>query len=207
MTVVDAGGNTVDVAGTVTLILVGGPTAGSITAGASASANNGVATFAATTFDLASGGTPYAVMASAQAGTLTVMLPDITVTVGPEAQIVWQTQPGGGPVGVAWGVQPEVAVTDAGGNVVVSAVGSVVVAQETGPGSVTGTLSASVTDGVAAFAGASENYLMLFGLVSVFTVTFLRCCSHHHSHKVLPIIVSPSLSHTPSCSHHPSISP
>lgn len=165
VTVEDAGGN--PAAGNsdqITLSL----TSGTGTSGASLSctsdtvaAVDGVADFAGCAIDKP--GTGYTLTATDSAAGLSATSAPFDVvsgsasgTVGPPAQLVFATQPGGGTGGTVWSQQPVVAVEDANGNVVTTSTASIELSVTSGTGP--GTLSCTddplpVTHEAAYFSG------------------------------------------------------
>ncbi len=157
--IVDAFGNTVT-SSTATVSLAIAPGSGtpgaSLTCGASTSkaAVSGVATFTGCRIDLAGAGYLLAASAPGLAPTVTGAL---SVATGPAALLAFSTQPGGGTGGTAWAVQPEISITDAGGNPVATGAPVVTLAIATGP---TGAVlvcdaagRATAVGGIATFSG------------------------------------------------------
>jgi hypothetical protein len=145
----DANGNTVqDYAGTVALSIAAGTgPSGATLSGCAGTLRSGVTSFSGCTLDKAGNG--YKLQASDRA--LSVSSSAFNVTVGPAAQFVFTTQPGGGAVSnTAFPTQPVVAAADAGGNAVTSYAGTVTLSILNGPAGATlsgcaGTLSRGVT--------------------------------------------------------------
>jgi len=124
VTVKDAGGNTV-AANTDSISLSIDSGTGTLGAhltctSTSVAAVAGVATFGACAID--DTGTGYKLTASDSTHSLTVNSAAFDVTAGSAAHITFHAEPGGGAGGAAWGTQPEVTLTDAGGNPVAGAV-------------------------------------------------------------------------------------
>jgi hypothetical protein len=92
-----------------------------------------------------------------------ITLPQVTNYIGtpitlPAAKLVFTQNPGGGIGGAFWPVQPKVEVQDAAGNIITSddsTVVTLVIEDNPGSGSLSGSFSMTVTDGVATFAGLS----------------------------------------------------
>jgi hypothetical protein len=117
-------------------------------------ATNGMASFAGCEV---TGKTGSYTLTAAATGFTTVASNSLTITVGPAAQLVFTTQPGGGVDGTAWATQPKVTVEDAGGNTVTTANNSITLAVASQPGS-GATLACTpnpinASGGVATFAG------------------------------------------------------
>ena len=117
-----------------------------------------------------SSGTPTCVISNALAGPYAVTAAysgdtsygsssgSTTITVFPPTKVAFTTQPGGGPSGAAWTVQPAVTVEDANGDPATSSSASVTLAIASQPGSgasltCTGGPSQTAISGVASFAG------------------------------------------------------
>ncbi len=157
----DAGGNTVtNNYSSVTLAISTNPGGGTLNCTSNPrSAVSGVATFTGCAIDKI--GTGYTLRATD--GSLTATTSNaFTVTVGLPTQLTFTTQPSGGSAAATWGVQPVVAIQDAGGNTVSTASRTVTLAISTNPGSGTlvcspGGLAVATVSGVATFAGCSIN--------------------------------------------------
>jgi hypothetical protein len=80
-----------------------------------------------------------------------------TGTAGAAASIAYTVQPSGGREFHAFTAQPVVAVTDALGNTVTSAAGTVTLSRQSGTGALTGTLTATLSGGVATFTNVGYN--------------------------------------------------
>jgi hypothetical protein len=151
----DQFGNTVTTdTSSVTLAIGTNPGGGALTCTANPqAASSGVASFAGCKIDKA--GTGYTLTATD--GTLTsATSSSFNVTVGPAAKLAFVQQPAGAFTGAAFTTQPQVAVQDAGGNVVTTDTSSVTLAIGTNPGGGTLTCTANpqaASSGVASFAG------------------------------------------------------
>jgi hypothetical protein len=151
----EANGNTVlDYAGTVGLSILRGGTAGATLSGCVGTLRSGVTTFSGCKIDLQ--GNAYALRAGD--GTLTGDASPFNVSVGPAAQFLFTTQPGGGATGgSAFPTQPAVAAADAGGNAITSYTGTVTLSIVSGTGTSGATLSGCAgtlgRTGVTTFAG------------------------------------------------------
>ena len=116
-------------------------------------ATNGVATFSGVKIDKAGNG--YTLTASSAGLVLGTSSP-FDIAVGAATKLVFITQPGNGTGGSNLSTQPEVAVEDAGGNIVTSAIEDVTLSIGTNPSG--GILSTDinplgVTSGIASFSG------------------------------------------------------
>jgi hypothetical protein len=161
--ILDAAGNP---AGTATTSVTLAITAGSGTSGATLACTGGqtkaavagTATFAGCRIDKAGAGYTLGASATGLTGATSAAL---SIAVGPAAKLAFATQPGGGTAGSAWAVQPVVAVQDAGGNTVPTAVDpvSLAIAAGTGAGGATltctGGLSRPAVAGIATFSGCA----------------------------------------------------
>jgi hypothetical protein len=151
----DQFGNTVTTdTSSVTLAIGTNPGGGTLTCTTNPqSASSGVATFAGCKIDKAGNG--YTLTATD--GSLTsATSSSFNVTVGPATKLAFVQQPAGAFTGAAFTTQPQVAVQDAGGNVVTTDTSSVTLAIGTNPGSGTLTCTANpqaASSGVASFAG------------------------------------------------------
>jgi hypothetical protein len=151
----DQFGNTVTTdTSSVTLAIGTNPGGGTLTCTANPqAASSGVASFSGCKIDKA--GTGYTLTATD--GALTSATSSLfNVTVGPAAKLAFVQQPAGAFTGAAFATQPQVAVQDAGGNVVTTDTSSVTLAIGTNPGSGTLTCTANpqaASSGVASFAG------------------------------------------------------
>jgi RHS repeat-associated protein len=151
----DAGGNIVTGnSDNITLSIVGGTAGAKLTCTTNPlAAAAGTATFSGCAIDQSGSG--YTLTATDSAHGLSVTSSPFDVTAGSAAHIAFSTQPSGGAGGAAFGMQPVVALTDAGSNGVS---GSVTLSIKSG----TGTSGAALTcntnpvtavSGVATFAG------------------------------------------------------
>jgi len=168
VTVQDAGGNTAT-SGTVSVTLAAGAnTAGATlacTGGLTRQAVAGVVAF--TGCSLSRMGTGYTLVATATALTSATSIA-FAVTVGAPAKLVFGTQPGGGPAGKAFQVQPVVKIADAAGDPVTTGTGAtapVILSITAGTGTTgaaltcTGSQSKTASAGVATFAGCAIDKL------------------------------------------------
>jgi hypothetical protein len=154
---VDAGGNPASTSSaTLTLALnsgTGTPGAALACAPSIAVTVAGVATF--THCRIGKAGTGYTLHATKLGGGLTPADSDpFDVTVGPAAYLVFTGQPGGGDADSAWASQPEVSVTDTGGNVVTTDTSAVTLSVTALTGDPTAVLTCD-TDPVTAVAGVA----------------------------------------------------
>jgi hypothetical protein len=156
VSVEDAFGNPVSSSRSpISLSLLGGPTDASLGGTATASAASGVATFDGLT--LGRVGSPYRIQASSP-GLSGATTDELSVTPAAPAQLVMTLQPPASvTAGSAFGLG--VSVEDALGNLVTGYGGDVTLALERGPAgsSLSGTLSATVSQGVASFSGLTIN--------------------------------------------------
>ena len=148
VTALDAGGNTATgYAGTVTLSIASGGTAGATLSGCTSTARRGVTTFTGCKIDKS--GTGYVLRA--RDGTLSVDSAGFDVVAGAATRLVFTTQPAGASGGTAFTTQPVVTAQDAAGNTATSYSGTVTLSIASGGagGAVlsgcAGTLSAGVT--------------------------------------------------------------
>jgi hypothetical protein len=151
VTAQDAGGNTVTSYNrTVTLTIQSG-TRNAVLSGCRGTLASGATTFAGCQIDLT--GTNYQLRASD--GTRNVTSAMFTVSVGPLAQFEWTTSPGTSTAGTAFPTQPVVTAEDAGGNVITSYAGTVVLSISSGPAGATlsGCTPARRSSGVTTFSG------------------------------------------------------
>jgi hypothetical protein len=159
--VLDAAGNIVTGSSAVIALAI---TAGSGTGGAtfsctgstSATAVNGVATFAGCKIDLVGNGYMLTTTSTALTG---VDSAAFAVAAGPAAKLTFTVQPAGAAVGTAFTTQPVIAIQDAGGNTVATSVASVTLSITTGTGTsgaaltCTGGLTTAAVNGLATFSG------------------------------------------------------
>jgi hypothetical protein len=144
--------------GSITLSIASNPSGGVLTCtgGPSRTLAAGVASFSGCSINNAGNG--YTLLATwDQGGSATSSPFTVAATGGTATKLAFTTQPGGGAVGVAWAVQPIIAVQDASGNTVTTSTASVTLAIGTNPGGGTltcsGGLTKSAVAGVAAFSG------------------------------------------------------
>ncbi|MBI1723711.1 MAG: hemagglutinin, partial [Gemmatimonadetes bacterium] len=153
--IVDRGGNRV-VAATaqVTVAIGANPASGTLSGTTTVTPQNGLATFAGLKIDKA--GTGYGLTASAT-GLTSVTTAAFDVVVGPAAQLNFAVHPVGGPGGLPLPTQPNVEVTDLGGNRVTASTASVTVSFGTnrGNGTLSGTLTLAAVSGLASFTDLS----------------------------------------------------
>ena len=148
----DVLGNNVTTATAPVAIAIGtNPRGGVLSGTTSAVPSAGVATFTGLRLDRASA-LAYTLVASAP-GLPAVTSTPFLITIGPAAKLLYLTQPGAVVAGAALAPAVRVAVTDAGGNVVTRATGSVAVflgINRVG-GTLSGTMSVPLASGVASF--------------------------------------------------------
>jgi hypothetical protein len=159
VTIEDSGNNTVTTdTKTITLAISTNPGGGTLSS-CTATTTKGVATFSGCRIDNA--GTGYKLTASDVGDgppTLTATSNALNIAAGAPSMIVFTTQPGGGPPGVAWTQQPVVTIEDSAGNAVTGDTNTVTLAIANNPGG--GTLSSctsSTVNGVATFLGCKIN--------------------------------------------------
>ena len=160
--VVDVSGNTVPVSGVLTATIGSG--SGGALVGATATITAGVATF--TTLGL-----------SGTAGTFTLQFSDGVRTLKSAAialgasganGVAFETAPSTSATnGTPLGVQPVVKVVDGSGNIVTTAAGTMTATIESGTGGALASSTATITSGVATFAGFALN-----GIAGVYTLRF-----------------------------------
>jgi hypothetical protein len=164
VTVEDASGNLVTSAtGTVTAAISSGP--GTLGGTLTATITSGVATFTTLKITDVLGG-PYKLTFSATG--LTSALSNTFAVIGTASGLAISTQPAGATNGSALTTQPVINVVDASGDIVTAYVGTVAAVLTSGGGSLIGTTSVTVTNGVATFAG-----LGVSGATSGVTLGFL----------------------------------
>ena len=171
----DAEGNLVDDDTTVVTVAIKTGAGGTLDGTLTATATNGVATFAGVTLTDTVGAnyvltfTSVPVLTSADSGNVTV------TAAGAAAQLAITQQPVGGANGAVLTTQPVIEIQDAEGNLVDDDTTVVSVAIKTGAGTLDGTLTATATNGVATFAGVTltdtvgENNVLTFTSVPVLT--------------------------------------
>jgi invasin-like protein/Big-like domain-containing protein/calcineurin-like phosphoesterase family protein len=140
--------------GTVAIAIGTNPGGGTLSGSLTAVADSGVATFANLRIDKAAVG--YTLVATS--GALTQGTSQtFTIQVGAPAGLAFSVQPSNTPAGAAITPAVRVAVQDSGGNVVSTATNSVTIALATNPvgGTLSGTLTASASGGVAQFSNLS----------------------------------------------------
>jgi hypothetical protein len=152
VTAQDAGGNVATgYAGTVTLSIASGGTAGATLSGCSGTLRRGITTFAGCKIDKSGSG----YVLRARDGTLSVDSAAFDVAAGPAARLVFSTQPAGATGGTAFPTQPVLTAQDAAGNTATSYSGTVTLAIASG-GAVGATLSGctgTLRAGVTTFSG------------------------------------------------------
>jgi trimeric autotransporter adhesin len=157
VTAQDAGGNTAtSYAGTVTLAIASGGTAGATLSGCSGALRSGVTTFSGCKIDKV--GTNYVLQA--RDGTLSVTSSAFNVTAGAATRLAFTTQPGGAARNTALNPQPVVTALDAGGNVATGYAGTVTLSIAAGTGASGAALnscSGSLSNGVTTFSGCKIN--------------------------------------------------
>jgi hypothetical protein len=140
--------------GNVTVAIGTNPGGGTLTGTLTAVADTGVATFANVRIDKAGSG--YTLVASS--GALTQGTSNgFAITVGPATKLAFAVQPSSATAGAAITPAVQVAVQDAGGNLVATATNSITMALGTSPsgGSLSGTLSVAASGGIAQFSNLS----------------------------------------------------
>jgi len=155
--ILDAGGNRVTSAtNTVTLAIADNPGGGSLSGTASHAAVSGVASFAGVSIDKA--GTGYTLATSAT-GLTGETSSSFDITVGNATQLNFFVQPTNTMAGAALAPAVQVEVTDAGGNRVTSGSHSIalVIANNPGSGTLSGTTPVVSVNGVATFSDLSIN--------------------------------------------------
>ncbi|HZO34542.1 MAG TPA: HD domain-containing phosphohydrolase [Gaiellaceae bacterium] len=155
VSVEDAAGNAVtsDSSTTVTVAVGSNPGAGTLGGALTQTAQNGVATFSTLTLDKAAAG--YTLTATSSPATSTATSTAFSVVPGAPAQLVFTGEPTNANAAAAIAPSVEVSVEDASGNVVTSdSSTTVTVAVGTNPGGGTlgGTLTRTVQNGIASFA-------------------------------------------------------
>ncbi len=168
VTVEDSGGNKVTSSTASVTLAVGSNPGGTLacTGGNTKAAATGVATFAGCKITGTAGS--YSLTATAT-GLSAATSNDFLITFGTASQLVFNTQPGGGSDGAAWGIQPVVDVEDQSGNLVTSSSASITLAIGTNPGGAltcTGGNTLAAANGVATFAGCQ-----ITGKLGSYTVT------------------------------------
>ena len=160
VTVLDAYGNTVTTdTSNVTLAIGTNPSGGTLGGVTTVAAVNGVATFSSLSVNKP--GTGYTLTASD--GALTGATSSaFDIAIGAAAQLGFTTSPDGATAGTAFTQQPVVAVQDAGGNTIVgdnttSVTLTISSNGNPGGGTLSGTITATVVNGVATFSGLSIN--------------------------------------------------
>ncbi|MBS1870441.1 MAG: hypothetical protein JSS99_12345 [Actinobacteria bacterium] len=152
VTALDAGGNTATgYAGTVTLAIASGGTAGATLSGCAGTLRNGVTTFTGCKLDKS--GTGYVLRA--RDGTFSVDSSAFDVAAGTATRLVFSTQPAGATGGTAFTTQPVVTAQDAAGNTATSYAGTVTLAIQSGgtTGAALSGCSGTLRSGVTTFSG------------------------------------------------------
>ncbi len=146
----DAGGNTVASSAAVVNLAIGtNPGAGTLSGTLSRVVVGGEAVFDDVWINKV--GTGYT-LSSTSTGLTAATSSTFNVVVGAAAQVGFTTQPGGGTGGVAWGVQPKVAIQDAYSNTVTSSTASVTLSVASGTA---GAILTCTTNPVTAVAGVA----------------------------------------------------
>lgn len=148
--ILDAGGNLVTSSSATVSLSVLAPATGSVGGTSSLAASAGVATFAGLSLNLI--GNDKRLLASS-AGLTSGTSGVFEITQGPPSRLCFQSQPGTGTAGVNFAVQPVVIVGDDGCNVITAASNTVTLALQSGSGTLSGSLSAVASSGVATFSG------------------------------------------------------
>jgi len=155
VTATDAFGNVAaGFGGNITLAIGVNPGGGTLSGATTVAASGGVATFPGLKIDKAGAG--YTLVASSGAlaqGTSQTF----SITVGPATKLAFTVQPSNEAAGAAITPAVQVAVQDAGGNLVSTATNSITIALGNNPGggSLAGTLSGTASGGVAQFSNLS----------------------------------------------------
>jgi hypothetical protein len=135
VTIEHHGGHSTIAIDTITLAITSGPSAATLTCtgGPSLAATDGVATFSGCQI-IGPVGTYTLTATDSTSGSVVPASSFVfTITVGTPAQLVFTTQPGGGPSGAAWATQPVVTIEDSGGNTVTTSTDTVSLAITGGP--------------------------------------------------------------------------
>ncbi len=149
VTIEDAGNNTVTAdSHSIALTIHSGP--GTLS-GCSATTTAGVAPFSNSAINAAG---MYTLTATDASDALNAISAPFDVGTGVPTQLAFTAEPSGAAGGTAFTSQPVVAIEDAGGNTVTSAVSTVTLAIGSGPGTLSG-CAATTTAGVASFSGCS----------------------------------------------------
>jgi trimeric autotransporter adhesin len=153
VTAQDAGGNTATgYAGTLTLTIASGGTAGATLSGCTGTARSGVTSFSGCKIDKP--GTGYVLQASDR--TLSATSAAFDVTAAAATRLVFATQPGGGATGgTAFPTQPVVTAQDAGGNTATGYSGTVTLSIASGgtAGAALSGCTGTARSGVVTFSG------------------------------------------------------
>ena len=155
VTAQDAAGNTATgYAGTVTLSIASGGTAGATLSGCAGTLSAGVTTFTGCKIDRV--GTGYVL--AARDGTFSVNSAAFNVTAGAATRLAFTTQPAGATANTAFTTQPVVTAFDAGGNVATGYAGTLTgsLVAGTGGGAIGG-CQTSLSAGVTTFARCKIN--------------------------------------------------
>jgi trimeric autotransporter adhesin len=167
VTIEDAGGHTVTSDNSSVDLTItpnsGAPGAALTCSSNPAAASSGVATFSGCSINTAASG--YTLTATDATDGLTVTSSGFVVGVGPAAQLIFTTEPGGTiTAGSAFAIQPVVTIKDAGGNTVTSDTSTVALAITAGTGTSGASLTCNpssnrqaATAGVATFSGCAIN--------------------------------------------------
>jgi hypothetical protein len=151
----DLSGNTVTTSNAQITVAIGTNPSGGILSGTKTIiAVSGVATYSGLSIDKV--GTGYTLVATS-AGLSSGTSAAFNVTVGVAAKLAFVRNPGNAVAGQAFGIQPQVAIQDAGGNTVTSSTVSITVALGNNPTGATlnGTKSVNAVSGVATFTNLS----------------------------------------------------
>lgn len=155
VTAQDAAGNTAtSYAGTVTLSIASGGTAGATLSGCAGTLRSGVTTFAGCKIDRV--GTGYVLQA--RDGALSVTSTAFNVTAGAATRLAFTTQPAGATANNAFTTQPVVTAFDAGGNVATAYAGTLTASLVAGTGGGTiGSCATTLSAGVTTFSRCKVN--------------------------------------------------
>ena len=153
----DAGGNVVTgFSSSIDVAIAANPGAGTLSGTVSVSATSGTSTFANLSIDKA--GTGYTLLATAT-GLTGATSTSFNVTVGAATHLVFKVAPTNTTAGQNISPSVDVSIQDAGGNIVTTASNSVslVIGNNPGSGTLSGTTSVSAVSGVASFSNLNIN--------------------------------------------------
>ena len=171
----DQNGDVVTAAsGTISLSLTGSPAGATLTGGGAATITNGIATFSGLSVNKA--GTYTLTPSTSVSGVTTLPASaSFTVTAGAPSQLVWTQQPTNVSAGSPISPAVTVSVEDVNSNVVTTVSGTITLALTGSPAGVTltGGGAATITNGVATFAGLSVNRVGTYTLTPSTTLSAL----------------------------------